>query len=99
MAGSATTLDSGQRLCVQFWRHQTTQTTSGGTTARTVWLLAYDPSNSISVHPVPNAFATATLSSPADGLHTQTIPTLSATYTDNEGDSGNLTLRVCPDAG
>ena len=96
---SATTLDAGERLCVQFWRHQTTATTGGGPTNRTMWLLAYDPNNRISVHPAPNAFATAALSSPADGLHTQTIPTLSATYSDNEGDAGNITLRVCPDAG
>jgi Bacterial Ig-like domain len=95
---SATTLDTGERLCVQFWRHQTS-TASGGATNRTVWLLAWDPASTISVHPAPNAFATAALSSPADGLHTQTIPTLSATYSDAEGDSGNITLRVCADAG
>jgi len=95
---SATTLDAGERLCVQFWRHQTTAS-PGGATNRTIWLLAWDPASKISVHPAPNAFATAALSSPADGLHTQAIPTLSATYSDNEGDAGNITLRVCPDAG
>lgn len=97
--GSATTLDTNERLCVQFWRHQTTATTMGGVTTRDMWLLAYDPNNRISVHPAPNAYAAAALSSPADGLHTQTIPTLSATYSDADGDAGNLTIRVCPDAG
>jgi large repetitive protein len=95
---SATTLDTGERLCVQFWRHQTTATSSGGATNRTVWLLAWDPASKISVHPAPNAFATAALSAPANGLQTQTIPTLNATYSDNEGDPGTITLRVCPDA-
>jgi hypothetical protein len=96
---SATTLDTNERLCVQFWRHQTTGTASAGASNRTVWLLAYDPNNRISLHPAPNAFATAALSSPVDGLHTQSIPTLAATYSDNEGDSGNITIRVCGDVG
>lgn len=96
---SATTLDTDERLCVQFWRHQTTGTSSFGAINRTVWMLAYDPNNRISLHPAPNAFATAALSSPADGLRTQTIPTLAATYSDTEGDSGNLTIRACADAG
>ena len=95
---SATTLDTNERLCVQFWRHQTVATTAGGATARTVWLLAYDPNSRISLHPAPNAWATAALSSPVDGLHTQSIPTLAATYSDAEGDAGNVTIRVC-DAG
>jgi hypothetical protein len=62
-------------------------------------MLAWDPANQVSVHPIPNAFASAALSSPADGLHTKTIPTLNATYSDPEGDPGNLTFRVCADAG
>jgi large repetitive protein len=95
---SATTLDSGERLCVQFWRHQTAATTAGGGTNRTVWMLAWDPASRISLHPAPNAFATAALSSPADGLHAQTVPTLGATYSDTEGDPGNLTIELCSDS-
>jgi large repetitive protein len=94
-----TTLDSNERLCVQFWRHQTTGTVAGGNTTRTMWLLAYDPNNQISVHPSPNDFAHAALSSPADGIHTQSIPTLAATYSDTEGDPGNITLQLCSDSG
>src|SRR3954451_13000308 len=96
--GSATTLAANERLCVAFWRHQGTATTLGGVTTRGMWLLAYDPNNRISVHPAPNAFATAALSAPADGLRTQTTPTLSATYSDSDGDAGTITIRVCPDA-
>src|SRR5438477_6404684 len=59
---SATTLDTNERLCVQFWRHQTTGTTSAGASTRTVWMLAYDPNNRISLHPTPNTFASAALS-------------------------------------
>src|SRR5436190_6597369 len=95
---SPTTLDTNERLCVQFWRHQSTGTSAGGAINRTVWMFAYDPNSRISLHPAPNAFATAALSSPADGLHTQTIPTLAATYSDSEGDAGNITIRACPDA-
>ena len=95
---SATTLDTNERLCVQFWRHQTVATTAGGGTSRTVWMLAWDPSSRISMHPAPNAFATAVLSSPADGLRTKTVPTLGATYSDTEGDSGNLTIKLCSDS-
>jgi hypothetical protein len=96
---SATTLDSNEHLCLQFWRHQTAAYVGGGASTRTAWLLAYDPNNAISVHPAPNAFASAALSSPADGFRTQTIPALNATYSDPEGDSGNLTIRLCSDSG
>src|SRR6185437_13501862 len=98
-AASAFTLDTNEHLCVMFWRHQTVAYTSGGSTGRQIALLAWDPANQVSVHPAPNGFASATPSSPADGLHTQSIPTLAATYSDNEGDAGNITIRVCPDAG
>src|SRR5919109_1523292 len=61
-------------------------------------MLAWDPASRISMHPAPNAFATAVLSSPADGLRTKTVPTLGATYSDTEGDSGNLTIKLCSDS-
>jgi hypothetical protein len=96
---SAVTLDTNERLCVQFWRHQTVATTAGGATNRTVWMLAHDPNSRISLHPAPNAFASAALSSPADGLHTTSIPALAATYSDAEADAGTLTIRVCSDSG
>src|SRR5919204_2533639 len=89
----AFTLASGEHLCVQFWRHQTLGYTSG-TTNHTISLLAYDTSNQITVHPVPNGFASATLASPADGTHVQTAPALGATYTDAEGDAGTVTIRL-----
>jgi hypothetical protein len=98
-AASAFTLGTNEHLCVMFWRHQSGAYTGGGATARQIALLAWDPADQVSMHPAPNAFATATLSSPADGLHTQAIPALSATYADNEGDAGSITIRVCPDAG
>jgi hypothetical protein len=96
---SATQLGTNEHLCVQFWRHQTTAYSSGGATSRTIQMLAWDPNNKISTHPAPNAFAAAALSSPADALHTQTIPTLGATYSDAEADAGTLTIRVCSDSG
>jgi hypothetical protein len=96
---SATMLASNEHLCVQFWRHQTTGYTSGGATSRTSQLLAWDPNNKISVHPAPNGFASAALSSPADGLATQTVPTLGATYSDPEADAGTLNIRLCSDSG
>jgi hypothetical protein len=96
---SATTLAANEHLCVQFWRHQTSAYTSGGATSRTIQMLAWDPNNTISVHPTPNGFATATLSSPADNTYTQTTPTLGATYTDAEGDAGSVTIRLCSDSG
>ncbi len=94
----AFSLDTGAHLCVQFWRHQTVAYTNGGTN-HTISLLAYDAANQITTHPAPNAFASAALSSPVDGSHTQTIPTLGATYSDAEGDAGNLTIRLCSDSG
>jgi hypothetical protein len=94
-----TTLADNEHLCVQFWRHQTTAYSSGGATSRTIQMLAWDPNNKVSVHPAPNASATASLSSPANGLHTTSIPTLGATYSDAEGDAGNLTIRLCSDSG
>jgi hypothetical protein len=94
----AFSLASGEHLCVEFWRHQTVAYINGGTN-HTISLLAYDPANQITVHPAPNAGATATLSSPADGLNTTSIPTLSATYSDPEAEAGTLKIRLCSDSG
>ncbi len=94
---SVTTLADNEHLCVQFWRHQTAGA-SGGATSRMIQLLAWDPNNKISVHPSPNAFASASLASPADGLQTMSIPTVGATYADPETDAGSLTIRLCTDA-
>jgi hypothetical protein len=98
-ASSPTTLADSEHLCVQFWRHQTTGYTSGGATSRTIAMLAWDPNNKISVHPAPNALPSATLSSPADGTHTSSLPSLSATYSDAEADAGSITMRLCTDSG
>jgi Bacterial Ig-like domain len=95
---SSFTLGTGEHLCIQFWRHQTTGYTGGGASARTLTMLAYDSANQVSLHPAPNAFATAALSSPADGFHAQTAPALGATYSDTEGDAGNLTIKLCSDS-
>src|SRR5207244_9420014 len=94
-----TTRESNDRLCVQSCRHQTIVTAACGATTRTMWLLAYDPNSRISLHPGPNDFATAALSSPADAFHTTSVPTLDATYSDGEGDAGTLTMRLCSDSG
>jgi hypothetical protein len=93
-------LASTERLCIQFWRHQIAAYGGGGFSNRTLGLLPYDNSAPAQVtHPAPNSFAAAALSSPADGLHTTSIPTLGATYTDADGDAGTLTIRLCTDAG
>ncbi len=97
-ASAAFTLAINEHLCVQFGRHQTVAYTNGST-AHTISLLADDPANQISVHPAPNSFASAALSSPADGFPTNSIPSLSATYSDPEGNAGTLTIRLCSDAG
>jgi hypothetical protein len=96
-SASAFTLATNEHLCVQFGRHQTVAYTNGST-AHTISLLAYDPANQITVHPAPNDFASAALSSPADGTHTTSIPTLGATYSDPEADAGTLTIRLCTDS-
>jgi hypothetical protein len=94
----AFTLSSSEHLCVQFWRHQTAAS-GGAALARTLSLLGFDPANAITLHPAPNGFATATLTSPADAAHTQTIPALGATYADAEGDAGTITIQLCADSG
>jgi methionine-rich copper-binding protein CopC len=94
----AFTLATNEHLCVQFGRHQTVAYTNGST-AHTITLLAYDPASQVTIHPAPNAFAAATLSSPADGSHTNAIPSLSATYSDADADAGTLTIRLCADSG
>jgi hypothetical protein len=94
------TLAADERICIQFWRHQKVAYSGGGASNRTLALLPYDDSNPGQVtHPAPNGFAAATLSAPADGLSTTSIPTLSATYSDPEADAGNLTIRLCSDPG
>ncbi len=97
-ASAAFTLAANEHLCVQFGRHQTVAYTNGST-AHTISLLAYDPASQITVHPTPNSFASAALSSPADGFHTNSIPSLGATYSDPEGDAGTLSIRLCSDSG
>jgi hypothetical protein len=96
-AAGAFSLGTNEHLCVQFWRHQTVAYSGGGATAHTLSLLGYDSANQITAHPAPNAFASAALSSPAEGSSSQTIPTLSATYSDAEGDAGTLSMRLCSD--
>jgi hypothetical protein len=95
---SATTIGAAEHLCLQFWRHQTTAYTLASAN-RYITLVPYDPANAITIHPAPNATPVATLSAPADGLRTQTIPALSATYTDGEAEAGSLTIRLCTDSG
>jgi len=95
----AFTLGPSEHLCIQFWRHQTLGYTGGSAANHSITLLPFDPANQITVHPAPNGFASASLSTPADGLHTTTIPQLSATYSDPEGDAGTLTIKVCTDSG
>src|SRR4051812_38310095 len=95
---SATTLATSQHLCVMFWRHQTTAYLTSAAN-RYVTLVADDPSNQISLHPAPNGFASASLSTPVGGLSTQAVPALGATYTDPDADPGTLTIRLCSDAG
>ena len=95
---STTTIGTTEHLCLQFWRHQTTPYTLASAN-RYITLVAYDPSNAITIHPAPNATPVAALSTPADGFRTQTIPTLSATYTDGEAEAGSLTIRLCTDSG
>ena len=96
---SPTMLAANERLCVQFWRHQTGMYTSpNGAANRTVAMLAWDPNTKISLHPAPNDFASVALSSPAAGSSSTLAPSLSATYSDPEADAGTLTIRLCTDA-
>jgi hypothetical protein len=95
---AAFTLATSEHLCVQFWRHQTTGY-SGVGSSHTISLLAYDPLNQITVHPAPNAFANVpTLASPADAFHSNVVPTLSAAYSDAEGDAGTVSMELCSDS-
>jgi hypothetical protein len=95
---SPAALATNEHLCVQFWRHQTTAYSSGGSTSRVIQLLAYDPNNKISVHPAPNALPSAALTSPANGSPLPSLQPLSASYSDAEADAGNITIRLCADA-
>ncbi len=96
--GSATVLGASDHLCLMFWRHQTTAYTLASAN-RYVTLVPDDPSNQVSLHPAPNGFASAALSSPADGQRTQTVPALGATYADPDADPGTLAIRLCSDSG
>jgi large repetitive protein len=95
----AFTLANNEHLCVQFWRHQTVAYASGGASNRSISLLGWDVNNQVTLHPAPNGFASAALSSPSDGAVGTSVPTLGATYSDPEADAGNLTIRLCTDSG
>ena len=89
----AFSLDPNQHLYVQFWRHQTTNST--GTTLST--LAAYDGTAQIT-HPAANGYPNVPALT-AMAARFRTSPTLSATFSDPDaGDTGTLAFQLCSDA-
>ena len=86
----AFTLASNEHLYVQFWRHQTAGTTGNSIST----LYAYDGMNQLT-HAAVNGFPSdPTLQSPTGGARTNSS-TLTAAYSDPDGDAGTVDFRVC----
>ena len=84
-------IDRDQHLYVQFWRHQTANST--GTTLST--FAVYDGTAQIT-HPAANGYP----DDPALGSvapYVNATPTLSATYTDPDADTGSLQFQLRSD--
>jgi hypothetical protein len=91
----AFTLDEGNRLYLQFWRHQTAPYTTGNNDARIVTVHSNDGVSALE-HPAVSTLPDApVLASPADSAVTNSR-SLSAYFSDPDaGDSGSLEFRVC----
>ena len=91
-------LQSGEHLYVQYWRHQTSPEITGSAANATATMFTYDGTAEIT-HPA----ATATpdvpaLVSPAAALRTNnTTPSLSASYFESDANAGTVTFNVCSD--
>jgi large repetitive protein len=87
----AVKLDANDHLYVQYWRKQSNNTTNTTTTMN-----VYDGIASIT-HPAANAYPDVpTLGSIG---RVNTTPTLSATYSDPDSDTGTVAFQLCSDAG
>jgi len=85
-------LDRNQHLYVQFWRHQTV----GSLTNTLSTLNTYDGTAQIT-YPTPNGYPDLpTLGSVASRV--RTTPSLSATYTDPDADSGTMEFQLRNDS-
>ena len=96
VAVPAFTLEAGERLYVQFWRHQAAAYTAAGTTdSRVITLYAHDGVAKV-LHPSVSTLPdTPVLQAPADGAVTD-LRTHSASFSDPDaGDSGTVEFRVC----
>jgi hypothetical protein len=83
----------GDHIYVQFWRRQIA-TMNGGNANRQATLFA-DGTTAITAHPTPTPSVTL---SPADGLRTNVIPQLSATFTGPGSGTASMSLELCSDA-
>jgi hypothetical protein len=92
----AFTLEAGERLYLQFWRHQAAAYTVSGTTdSRVITLYAHDGVARV-VHPAVSTLPNApVLGAPAEGAVTS-VRTHSASFSDPDaGDAGSLEFRIC----
>ena len=89
----AFSLPRNEHIYVEFWRNQTAM--SVGTTIST--LNAYDGVNSIT-HPAGNAFPDVPTLGSVTARSNNTTPSLSASYSDPDSDSGTVSFQLCSDA-
>jgi hypothetical protein len=91
----AFTLEPGNRLYVQFWRHQTMPYATANNDARVITVHSNDGVSSLEHPSVSTLPDVPTLASPADGSVTSSR-SLSGFFSDPDaGDSGSLEFRVC----
>ena len=95
----AVSLQSGQHLYVQLWRHETTPYVSGGSTNTIAMMTVNDGIASIT-HPAATVLPdTPALVSPADAVRTSnTTPQLQASYSEADANQATLTFQLCSDA-
>ena len=88
----AISLAAGEHLYVQFWRHQTTASSSTITT-----LYVYDGGVTKIAHPAANGFPDVPVLG-GIAARVNTTPTLSTTFTDPDADTGTISFQLCSDS-